>query len=132
MRNLKFITETTAVPKTASDAFGNTTLAAGTYYAELDVDKIKMKGLMSVQWIYDTDLEATITIEATNCVEADIEDPTTNLKWIDVAAIPDVVPVSTAGSVIGSWADVGYGRMRAKVVVTVQGVLRGCFNSKEQ
>lgn len=132
MRNLKFVTETTAVPKTASDAYGNTTLPAGTYYAELDVDKIKMKGLMSVQWIYDTDLEATITVEATNCIEADIEEPTSTLKWIDIASIPDVVPASSPGSIIGSWADVGYGRMRAKVVVTVQGVLRGCFNTKEQ
>lgn len=127
MQNLKFISSA-GVPQTPSDAYGTTTLAAGTYYAELHLEKVRMKGLMSLHWKYDGALVATITIEGTNFQEVKLN-AALNSGWATQPPAT-VSPAASAGETLSSWADVGTGRLRAKIVVGTQGVLRGAFNIK--
>lgn len=132
MKYLQFWTNSTNVPL-VNDSSNKATLADNTtYYAELGLNLLEWCGLASLQWDWAS-LVATITVEATNHYDAPLTEAT-GARWIDIAAIPDVVPAGTSQD-ISSWADAGYGRMRAKIVVGAGagdgGTLRGAFHAKK-
>lgn len=132
MKNLVFINSSTKVPVVPDDSVGNTTLAAATYYAELGVDtgKLPWHALASMHWIWNAALVATITIEATSLSNVKVTDAAAS-GWVPVATIATVSPAASASQDLASWVNVGYGRLRAKVVVATPGVLRGSFHTKE-
>lgn len=130
MKNLVFINSTTKVPVVpASD--GSATLPAETYYAELGIDtgKVPWHGLGSMHWKWDAALVASITIEATGLADVRVTAAAAS-GWVPLTAIATVSPAAAAGQDLASWADIGYPRLRAKVIVTTQGVLRGSFHTK--
>lgn len=130
MKNLVFINATTKEPVTP-DASGNATLGVATYYAELGVDtgKTAWHGLASMHWIWNGALVATITIEATGLHDVKVTDAAAS-GWVPLTAIATVSPAASASQDLASWADVGYPRLRAKVVVGTGGVLRGSYHTK--
>jgi hypothetical protein len=101
-----------------------------TYYAELGLNLAQWAGLMSLHVDADAQLDGTLTIDASNYYDADLYSATA-AEWLDVSSIPDVVFASSATQSIGSWADTGYGRLRAKFVCTGNGKLRGAFHVKK-
>ncbi len=108
-----------------------TTSGTGTYYAELGLNLQEWTGLMSLQVDSDAALDGTLTVDSTNYYDATLHS-TSAVEWLDVASIPDVVFASSATASMGSWADVGYGRLRAKFVCTGNGKLRGSFHAKKK
>lgn len=133
MKYLQFWTATSNVPL-ANDANNFATLADNTtYYADLGLHITEWCGLLSMQWDWAS-LVATITVDATNHYDAPLTEAT-GARWIDIAAIADVLPNGTSQD-IASWADAGYGRMRAKIVVGAVagngGTLRGAFHAKKR
>lgn len=124
--------QSTGVYPTFDAVTGDTTLVAGTYYAELNPNIQQWCGLHSIHWVWNGALIATITIDGTNFYNADILGATgTTARWVDISAITDLTPAASASQDLSSWADVGYGRLRAKVVVSTGGVLAGSFHSKK-
>lgn len=129
MRDLRFQHSTTKA--VVDNTLGVATLATGvTYYAELGLGTQEWMGLSSIHWKYDGTIVAAITIEGTNFYEAGLTDAAAT-SWVPITAIATVSPAAVAGQSLSSWADSGYGRLRAKVVVTTGGALRGCFHSKK-
>jgi hypothetical protein len=133
MKYLKFV-DSNGKPQ-AQDSSFFTALDNGagsaTYYAELGLNNLEWAGIGSMHWDWDATLAATITIEATNHYDVPLH-TAVGARWIDIAAITDVVAATSASQDIASWADIGYGRMRAKVVVTADGNLRGAFHVKKK
>lgn len=129
MRDLRFQHSTTGA--IVENTAGVATLAnATTYYAELGLGTQEWMGLSSIHWKYDGTIVAAITVEGTNFPEAGLTDAAAT-SWVPITAIATVSPAAVAGQALSSWADAGYGRMRAKVVVTTGGTLRGSFHSKK-
>lgn len=151
MKNLVFVNVTDGTGPVTPDSpvnstdpayTGYTTLVSGkTYHAEIGFNKdfggggqggkFEWHGLGSMHWKWDATLVATITIEGTNFKEKDVTDALAD-GWVDVAAITDVTPAASAAQSLNTseWKDLGYGRLRAKIVVTTGGKLRGSFHSK--
>jgi hypothetical protein len=115
-----------------NDSTGTATLANGTtYYAELGLNNTEWASIGSMHWDWNAALVATITVEATNHYDVSLH-TAVGARWIDIAAIADVTPTASASQNLTSWTDIGYGRMRAKVVVTTGGTLRGAFHVKKK
>lgn len=108
-----------------------TTSGTGTYYAELGLNVQEWTGLMSLHVDADAALDGTLTVDCSNYYDASLHS-TAAADWIDVSSIPDVVFASSATQSIGSWADVGYGRLRAKFVCTGNGKLKASFHAKKK
>jgi hypothetical protein len=129
MKYLKFV-DSNGKP-IDNDSTGVATLAIGTYYAELGLNNTEWASIGSMHWDWNAALVATITAEATNHYDVTLH-TATGARWLDIAGITDVTPAASASQDISSWADIGYGRMRAKVVVGTGGTLRGAFHVKKK
>lgn len=117
--NLSFYTLTTGVVITP-DASGDATLPAGTYFVDIgDAEYHKH----SVQWEHDAALIASITYERTLQRDASLF-AAASTQWKD-SGVAALVINAAAGTTIADFADQLAGRMRAVVVVTTQGKLRG-------
>ena len=122
---------TFAFPELDSDGYA--TLATGiTYYAELGLALNEWIRQSSMHWQWsDATLVAAITVEASNMYAASLTGAAATAGWVPLAAIATVSPAGAASQDISSWGDVGYGRLRAKIVVTTGGRLRGSFHAKK-
>lgn len=120
--NLSFTTLTTGTV-IAPDASGDALLPAGTYFVEIGDPEHHRS---SIQWEWSAALAATITYERTNQTDATLA-AAASTQWKDtgIAALTAVATGLAADTVIREFADQVCARMRAKIVVTTQGLLRG-------
>lgn len=102
-----------------------------TYYAELGLNLQEWAGLSSLHVDGDASIDGTLTVDSSNYYDANLYSSSA-VEWLDVASIPDVVFASSATASNGSWADVGFGRLRAKFVCTGDGKLRASFHAKKR
>lgn len=102
------------------------TLAAGTYYAELEQRGIEKGAHVSTQWVWDGNLVATLDVEISNFRDATSYGATlwqsTNVAQISVNA--------SAGGVVSDLLNLAAARVRWKIVVATQGTLQGAENAK--
>lgn len=130
MKYLQWVTSA-GVPVAWDTGTKLTSMVNGTtYYAELGLNVAEWTGLMSLHVDGDATIDGTLTIDSSNYYDATLHSAAAS-DWLDVASIPDVVFASSATQSIGSWADTGYGRLRAKFVCTGDGKLRGSFHAKK-
>lgn len=113
-----------------SSTAGVYTLAdATTYYAEFE--DVKSRALVSVHWKYSAALVAAITIEASNRYPDEVSAyAAVGSGWATTSATT-VSPAASAGETVAHYADFNAARLRAKIVVTTGGTLRGDTHVKE-
>jgi hypothetical protein len=104
----------------------NQSLSIGTHYLGIGGDASLVH---SVHWKWDGTIQATITYESSNLPDVAITSTTAG-DWIDEADITDTSITGVAGGAMIHIGNCGARRLRAKVVVTVAGRLRGCQHGK--
>lgn len=133
MRDLKTFHKDASTRVEAVDGTGATLVASTTYYTELTEEEGVDAGLSSIEWKWDASIIATITVEGSNFADLNVYDAA-SAGWVALspAPIPTVtIAGGSASTSSGSWADQGFGRLRAKIVVGgTGGVLRGAIHHK--
>jgi len=128
MRNLEFISSS-GDKQAPTDANGTVSLAAGTYYAELEVARVEKHHQSSVHWLWGATLAAVVTYEATDFPELTSHAAAAS-GWEPTAYPTLTITAGAADQEIARWKGEGSGRVRAKIVVSVAGTLRGAENHK--
>lgn len=127
MRKLTNLYNAAGTAQTPTDTGVFTLANATTYYAEL-FDDVHDRTGHSIHWDYSATLVATITIEGSNRPRTEVTSYSAT-GWFPTSATT-VSPAASAAEVGFQGADYMGARVRAKIVVTTGGTLRGDEHSK--